>query len=189
MIPTVCDVDDLWNEDQLALLVERKSANERFLVTAYAIPNKLGPVHALSKAFPWVTFAVHGWEHGQFECLGWTQADAERWVGKALEMGYAPLFKAPNWQMDEEIEKALVTLGVAAHVHVEYIPKVPGLRYYRGGLTGPDHYWLHTHLTRNPSTDDIFNHVGFHMKNVAKVPTWSTPLDHLETVTAPPEAA
>jgi hypothetical protein len=163
----VYDVDDLWNEQQIIdYLVPLHDANPAFRVTCYAIPNKLGPVHELRKRYPWIVFGVHGWEHTQFECRAWTSDDAEWYIKKALEMGYDKLFKPPNWLWDDETMRVIDQLGITFHHHKDdknlskwaaIVALYPGEGTF-GKSEIPN---IHTHIQKNPVTDNVENHGGF----------------------------
>lgn len=164
----VVDADDLWYPQQITdLLLPIKTVCPNFKITLYAIPNKLGPVHDLAKEYPWIQFAIHGWEHTHFECMTWTEEDTNKYIQLALDMGYSRLFKPPNWIIDPIVEKGLLNSEVALHCHQNYEPVTRRLSYYRGpSKTLPRHVNLHTHLTANPITDNISTHPGFRAENL-----------------------
>jgi hypothetical protein len=178
----VIDTDDLWCEDQITehLLPFHEAFGDRgFCVTVYAIPNKLGPVGDLKRKYPWIVFAIHGFEHSHFECLGWTEPLAEHLVGLALKMGYAPLFKAPNWVLDVETERGLVNLGVVLHPHEDYTSTTEGLKIvsYSEGVES-----IHTHIQKNPVTDFIGDHPKFTGEYLDQFQQFGSPLDYVEEV-------
>jgi hypothetical protein len=173
----VVDVDDLWCEEQITThLLPLKEAVPDFAVTSYSIPNRLGPVHELKTRYPWITFGIHGFEHSFCECLEWTPEKATVLIKLALEMGYAPLFKPPNWSYDVELLKVLPVLGVALHHHKDAPPpsEWPGQRY--GGSRG-NHTYLHTHIEQNPATDFIGDHRDFRPIRLLRFKRFATPLD------------
>lgn len=180
-IACVADVDDLWHPSQIEQwLVPIKEAVPDFRVTAYAIPNRLGPVHQLKEKYPWVTFAQHGWEHPHFECCTWTYEDAEKYLRLAREMGYAPLFKAPNWVTDVELEQACKEAGVVLHHHHQnYLPVTAGLRCYPGldPSTLKRHVNIHTHIVRGLYTDFIEDVHTFMPENLKEYSEFLTPLE------------
>lgn len=158
-MPIFADVDDLIARSQLSQILQPiHDANPNFRVLAFAVPNRLGNVEELQREFPFVSFGIHGWEHAHFECLTWTTEDTINLVGRALDMGYAPIFRAPNWLLDPEVEQGLKSLGVVlAHHPEKYRVATPGLKTipaYEGQLTS-EVQWLHTHILKNPSTDYI----------------------------------
>jgi len=179
----VIDCDDLWCEEQIEewLVPLHDAFGDRgFVITAYAIPNKLGPVDKLKKKYPWILFAQHGFEHTHFECLGWTDPLAEHFINLALKMGYAPLFKAPNWILDDMTEEALKTCGVVLHSHEDHTPTVQGLKV----VSFPEEVEsIHTHIQRNPATDYIGNHPKFTGEYLDQFHTFGTPLDYVEETT------
>lgn len=184
----VVDVDDLVSEEQLALFDEIRAVRPDFHVTLYGIPNKLGPVWHLCDKYPWVTFAQHGFEHTHFECLTWTQDEATRLLTLGRDMGYAPIFKAPNWELDVETELACKAMGVLLHHHEGKIPITPGLRTYPGPARyrTQQYLQLHSHISPNASTDWIGQHPGFqsshfgHVGHFLSVPAVSVVLPELE---------
>ena len=174
----VVDVDDLYCEDQITRwLVPLHDAVPSLVVTAYTIPNKLGPVHALRDLYPWLVFAIHGHEHSQFETRAWTDLLASRYIDLALEMGYAPLFKAPNWLEEPVLEEVCAALSVVLHHHDTYTPKAVNLRAFPGPPGKSTFESVHTHIVRNPSTDFIEGHAKFTPAYLAQFAHFSTPLD------------
>lgn len=179
------DVDDLWCENQIVdYLVPLYEANPAFRVTAYSIPNKLGPVTALREKYPWIVFAQHGWEHVPFECRTWTEDDAEWYIKRALEMGYAKLFKPPNWTWDDETMKVIERLGLTFHHHPEdkQIEKwvgrallYPGPKASRTKIPN-----FHTHIHANPVTDHISTHRAFTAQRVKEFESFSDPMEEAQ---------
>lgn len=176
MKPALLDADDLWCEQQIIelLLPLREAVGEHFRFTAYAIPNRLGPVHQLRRTYPWLTFAIHGFEHSFAECLSWHSELATARLERALDMGYDPVFKAPNWLCDIETETACKQLGVILHHHkTTYEPATPGLFTYPGPRKkrwqATEHDNFHTHLLRNPVTDFITDHRDFEPERLKAV--------------------
>lgn len=158
----VVDCDDFVDPSQLALFDDIRAARPDFKVTLYAVPNRLGPVWDLAAANPWARFAIHGWEHSQFECLPWTEEVAEERLQAALDMGYAPLFKAPNWLATLEVQVVCARLGIALHVHNTHRGPWPeGLRIFPSPKANGRLFNLHTHLIPNPATEWIREHPGF----------------------------
>lgn len=184
MIPSVYDVDDLISRDQIEkYLVPLKEANPDFALTAYTVPNRMGEVHQLAEEFPWITFAIHGFEHSQFECASWTEQRALTLIRRALELGYAPLFKAPNWILDSEVEKALVELHVMLHHHEIQKPRTSGLLCYPGPHKPPFRFGrAHTHILENPVTDFITVHPLFQPEHVRQVPQFLNIMDMVQVL-------
>lgn len=180
----VCDADDLWHRDQIGdLLLPIKEHTPDFKITVYAIPNKLGPVIDLALEYPWIQFAIHGWEHSQFECLTWTIEQTADHIKRACSMGYTKLFKPPNWEMDVAIEEGLLAVSASLHCHESYKPTTPGLQYYHGPSKSlPRHVNLHTHITPNPITDDISSHPGFRPENLVNAARFEFVTSYLRSV-------
>lgn len=179
LVPAVVDVDDLISRDQITTwLCPLKAMVPHFKLTAYAVPNRLGPVHQLKEEFPWITFGIHGFEHSFSECLGWTKEQAKTLLQTALDMGYAPVFKAPNWQLDFETEEALKELEIVLHHHLDdYKPTTAGLYAYPGLGPLQPHAYIHTHILRNPVTDFIDGHPGFMPDSLAEHDEFLSPID------------
>lgn len=174
----VVDVDDVWCEDQITRwLVPLHEAVPALVVTCYSIPNKLGLVHALRERYSWVVFAIHGWEHSQFETRAWPDTLGRTYMEKALEMGYAPLFKAPNWLEEHLLETVCANLGIVLHHHERYTPTVAGLRAFPGTKERTDFEPIHTHIQRNPSTDFIEGHAKFTAEYLSQFKEFATPLE------------
>jgi len=164
------DVDDLTNEAQIKqYLVPLREANPKFRITAFAIPNHLGPVHNLAAKYPWITFAIHGFEHEFAECLAWTPEVAEGLIGAALKMGYAPIFRPPNWQVDADTLKACSKLNVifAGDGKTQYPPGL-SLRLWPSPRP-PKVAWAHTHIIDSPGVTFIDSTPEFHPSYIAKI--------------------
>jgi len=175
----VVDVDDLICEEQIVdLLLPIKTKIPDFVVTAYGVPNKLGSVSKLKDRYPWVTFGIHGWEHTPFECCAWSDADTERNILRALALGYAPVFKPPNWQLHDEIVSTCTLVDVVLHHHKDKVPATRyGCRLFPGPFPRPRTYAnIHTHVLRNPVTDYIADHPGFQEENLLMWEAFETPI-------------
>jgi hypothetical protein len=178
-LPIVCDLDDLISEDQIIeYLVPIKEAVPQFRVTCYAVPTYLGDVHELKDKYPWITFAQHGFTHTHFECGAWSDTAAKYFLERGRDLGYEPLFKAPNWINDIDIEVACHEKAVILHHHEKNEPSKQGLLAYHGprGKRKGHHASLHTHILRNPSTDFIGEHPGFSIENLRTFNIFETPV-------------
>lgn len=187
----VADLDDLYDADQLKLFDHILEARPDFKVTLFAIPNKLGPVHKLKQEFPWVTFGIHGWEHTRQECLTWSPDLANYYLTRALELGYDPIFRPPNWVADTIVEDACLALNIvfAHHANNYYgpdTPRTPGLMCYPGPpelrKDQPTHAWIHSHLTPNPATDDLFTSKHFRVEELVKYGMFRNLTDYAVTI-------
>ena len=173
----VVDVDDLAFEEQITLdLLPLREAIPSLVVTCYAIPNHLGPVHELRERYPWIVFAQHGFEHAYAECRSWTRDLALALLARGAEMGYAPLFKPPQWIIDAEVEEACLASGVVLHHHADYAPSTPGLLCY-SDLEREDYRAIHSHLQANPSTDNVKTHPYFKAEYLRRFDLFQSPLD------------
>jgi hypothetical protein len=164
----VPDLDDLFHPAQLAYMDRIKSQVPNFLCTLYTIPNRFGPILSplREKYSGWIQFAIHGWEHSHYECLTWTKEDARMYIQKALNLGYDPIFKAPNWSLDQETEEACKDLGVVLHLHPNSLPVTPGVKYYTPKLLPHGYSALHSHIAPNPSTDWIGSNPQWLLSNL-----------------------
>ena len=174
----VVDVDDLHCEEQIIKwLLPLHEAVPALVVTCYAIPNKLGPVHELVTRYPWIIFAVHGWEHSQFETRAWSEDLAKEHITQALTMGYSHLFKAPNWLEEPLLEEVCAELSIVLHHHTDYKPTFKGLRAFPGPTPRTDFESVHTHIQRNPATDFIEGHPQFTSEHLSQFERFATPIE------------
>jgi len=52
----------------------------------------------MAKHSDWIELAMHGWNHeSNFECYGWDYDKADRFIKRAVGLGYKKIFKAPGW--------------------------------------------------------------------------------------------
>lgn len=181
------DADDLLHEDQLKCWIEPlHEAVPEAIFTLYSVPMYLGPVHELKERYPYVIFGVHGLNHALMECCSWNDDIAKANVELALSMGYAPLFKPPNWSFPDDaderraIEAALRDLGVVLHCHEDYRPQARGLKYWSSKDRSVE--YVHTHIQRNPSTDFIETHPSFRPEYLATFVDFTDPMKEAREV-------
>jgi len=179
--PIIIDVDDLIDEQQIVdHLLPLREGVPGLTVTAYSVPNRLGPVHELAKRYPWIKFAIHGFEHTFAECGAWTSGHAHYYIETALSMGYDYLFKPPNWIFDGELEEACCMHNVVLHHHEKDEPRFKGLLAYPGTRAKRQgvgrHIYLHTHILRNPSTTWIGDHPSFTVENLKAFDLFLSPI-------------
>ena len=158
---TLVTLDDLYCFSQLQILNDICDAHPDVKPVVFTIPNKFGRIHDyLQKRLPRVTFAIHGFEHTPFECRDWHPDKARVLIQRALDMGYAPIFKAPNWIHDADTEAACRDLNVTLCIHQYGHVSVPGLSFVRSmepGREGKFGRNLHSHITRNPVTTYVLD--------------------------------
>ena len=174
------EADDLWSRQQIAeLLVPLKKAVPRLQMSLYTIPNHMGSVRDLKEEFPWINFYIHGWEHSFAECASWTDEQAIACIEAALQLGYDPCFKPPQWICDRDLEIACAKLDVVLHHHESYDPVTEGLQCYPGPKQSrrslPLHEYIHTHIQRNPATDFITECPAFDPEHLLKFNTFVNP--------------
>lgn len=180
-------VDDLMDPDLIDLyLTPIWEKVPQFRATVYAIPNKLGEIHELRLKYPWLVFGIHGWEHTRGECGPWTDEQAHDLIGRALKMGYDPVFKAPGWIHTEAAELACRDLGVVLHHHDELKIDTQGLKVFPGTarrlLTSAQCQTLSGHFYRAGVDNFIGDHPGFDPLSLKFVKEFLTPLDLAEPV-------
>lgn len=115
------DFDDLaTGNNRLDILMRLKERDPGFKVTLFAIPDRCGDslLHAYDSLRTWVQLGIHGFRHSRHECYGWTQDEAEEKIELARHIyPFAPIFKAPNWEMTDEVYAACKTRGLAIADH------------------------------------------------------------------------
>lgn len=144
----LCDTNDPY--DTLLVMHERDPG---FKVTLFAIPTRCSD--ALLKKYEairgWCALGVHGWRHARHECLGWTSEETQHKLKKSTEMypHFAPIFKAPNWEIDYETYKGCRESGfaVADHIrNIEILPPGQPHYIYNIRLRGDRFTRLHGHI-------------------------------------------
>lgn len=109
-----------------------KEINPAFRVTLFSVP-ALGS-HGFWKAHPdWVEIAWHGWLHPDpYECRDWTRERMEQYLNEPiLQTSPCRLWKAPGWQINEDIYQVLLERGWAvADQHLEDHRRPAGLPVY-----------------------------------------------------------
>ena len=118
------DTNDPW--DALQVLKERDNG---FKVTLFSIPTRLSE-RTLGKydaVRDWVSLAIHGWRHARHECLAWTSEETADKLGMACKIypGFSRAFKAPNWEICDEVYKACGDIGFVVADHIRNIPIIP----------------------------------------------------------------
>lgn len=130
-MPTVVmDFDDLHDgNDRLDVLLRLKERDPGFKVTLFTIPTCMSELtwakYAAHK--DWIALGIHGWRHARHECLAWTSEETEQKVGLArlIYPDFAPVFKAPNWEICDEVYDGLKASGVAVADHIRNVEIIP----------------------------------------------------------------
>lgn len=174
-------LDDLWDPQQIIDLLEPlKQKVPQLVVTCFTIPNKFGEVHFLARRYPWLIFAQHGREHTPFECRIWTE-DFARWnIQQNFKMGYANIFKPPNWTMDEELERAARAENMLLVVHDTYQPVTEDLNFLQASTHKKTYGWgklIHSHITRNPATSYMEDLEEFTPEYLRQFDRFLTPIE------------
>lgn len=127
---TVLDFDDLCDEnDPLDTLCALRDKQPDVKVTLFAIPTRcsdklLARYHNNSA---WISLGVHGWRHARHECLAWTSEETvdKIFKARAIYHDFARVFKAPNWEMCDEVYAGCKQAGFAVADHVRNIELLP----------------------------------------------------------------
>ena len=160
-------LDDFFEKNHsLGLLQTIKEQSPGMKVTLFTEPAHCSYqwLKNLKDKYDWMEFAVHGWEHdikdGPVECLHWSYDDTVKHI-KMVEKKFPGIFvkgfKAPGWQVNDDVYRALNDMGY--WIMNQYIdPEPPGKHYTT------NHPWeVNGHIQRTPynGLEDIF-----HDKNV-----------------------
>lgn len=149
----VIDFDDLCDtNDRMDVLERLRERDPGFKVTLFAIPTRCSD--ALLKKYDaekdWVQLGIHGFRHSRHEALGWTQDEAEDKMNRAMAIyPFAPIFKAPNWQMHDEVYAACKAKGIAVADHFSntgIIPEGMPVYIYNLRLRNDPYTRLHGHI-------------------------------------------
>jgi hypothetical protein len=125
----VLDFDDLCDEnDDLDTLKRLKERDYGFKVTLFAIPTRCSD--KLLKRYAgcdWIQLGIHGWRHARHECLAWTSEETEEKLFKSFGIypDFAQVFKAPNWEICDEVYAGCKKKNVAVADHIRNIIIMP----------------------------------------------------------------
>lgn len=156
MKTAILDFDDLMDDnDPLDTLTVLKERDPGFKVTLFAIPTRCskGLLEKYAARRDWIQLGIHGWRHSRHECLAWTSEETVEKVSLARETypGFSDIFKAPNWEMCDEVYEGLKTCGIAVADHIRNIEILP---------TRMPHYIYNVRLRK-----DRFNRLHGHIQN------------------------
>jgi len=127
----IVDIDDHHDANDAMPWMERlKEINPLFKATLFAVP-ALGSKLFWHSHPDWIELAVHGWQHPDpYECAQWTKQRMLYAMDTAPE-GFVNGFKAPGWQINDEIYEALLERDWwVADQHLEDHRRPSGLRTY-----------------------------------------------------------
>ena len=154
----VVDFDDLCDEfDPWEALHALKEKYPRFKCTLFAIPSRCSPeLLAKYRALDWVELGVHGYHHSSSECLVWGFEETNAKLEELEGLGWDKLFKAPGWQMNVEVYRALGNRGwmVADHMTFAYRSERQLINRYTHNLPANMGYHGHTWDTSGNGPDD-----------------------------------
>ncbi len=144
----IFDSDDMHdNNHRLDLLWQLKRANEKFRMTAFAVPG-LCTGKFLAELPNWIEVAAHGWLHGgpdcsdAFETAHWTYEETINVLDK-LHPRFIHLWKSPGWQISDGTYVALLERDwMVADQHYNDQRRPISLRVHCEG--DGDH--VHTHI-------------------------------------------
>lgn len=105
----VFSLDDLCDEfDPWEPLHALKEKYPGLRVTLFAIPARCSDgLLARYRALDWVELGVHGYHHALRECLVWGFEETMEKLEELEGLGWTKLFKPPNWQINDQVYKAL----------------------------------------------------------------------------------
>lgn len=149
----ILDFDDLCDDnDPYDALIRLHKRDPNFKVTLFAIPTRCSPELLAKYRFisDWCQLAVHGWRHARHECLGWTSEETQDKLQRSLDIYpvFVKLFKAPNWEVDNEVYAGCKAAGfaIADHIrNIEILPQQPHY-IYNLRLRGDTFTRLHGHI-------------------------------------------
>ena len=127
----IFDFDDHHpGNDAMPYMERLKEINPAFKVTLFAVPG-LGDDAYWDDHPDWVELAVHGWLHPDpYECVNWSKARMLECM-MSRPSAFVKGFKAPGWQINENIYEALVEIDWwVADQHLEDHRRPQGLRTY-----------------------------------------------------------
>ena len=149
----VMDFDDLCDSnDRMDVLRRLKERDPGFKVTLFAIPTRCSDslLAKYDESRDWIRLGIHGFRHSRHEAMAWTVDEAADKIAKAREIfNFAPVFKAPNWSMTDEVYAACKSSGVAVADHLSNIAIMPDdmPHYIYNVRLRNDHYIrLHGHI-------------------------------------------
>jgi len=168
MRKAILDFDDLCDtNDPYDALVKLHERDPGFKVTLFAIPTRCSPelLAKYAAISDWCQLAVHGWRHARHECLGWTSEETKDKLDRALAIypGFVRLFKAPNWEIDNETYAGCKAAGFAVADHIRNIEILPSQPHYIYNLRLRDDIYtrLHGHIQPWAGTGLTENADGF----------------------------
>ena len=126
----ILDLDDLCDtNDPLTTLLLLKERDPGFKCTLFAIPTRCGDqlYRSYDQYRDWIQLGVHGWRHARHECLAWTSEETQDKLQLALQIypSFARIFKAPNWEICDEVYDGCKAAGFAVADHIRNIAILP----------------------------------------------------------------
>lgn len=153
-IKAILDFDDLMDgNDPLDVLEILKDRDPNFKVTLFAIPTRCSEflLEKYKTRSDWIELGIHGWRHSRHECLAWTSEETveKLHLARAIYPGFAPVFKAPNWEMCDEVYQGLMTekVIVADHIrNLEICPQQAPQYVYNRRVRHDPYQRIHGHI-------------------------------------------
>ena len=167
--PVILDFDDLCDtNDEFDTLLKLKKRDSNFKVTLFAIPTRCGD--KLLKKYDecdWIELGIHGWRHARHECLAWTSEETEEklFASFGIYPDFAQVFKAPNWEICDEVYAGCKNKHVAVADHIRNIIIMP---------SDMPHYIYNLRL-RNDKYRRLHGHIQAYAKSglVEAYDTWA----------------
>ena len=143
----VVDFDDLCDEfDPWEELLALREKYPRFKCTLFAIPSRCSDeLLARYRALDWVELGVHGYHHSSRECSVWGYEETLSKLEELEGLGWDKLFKAPGWQTNDELYKALSNRDWAVADHMTYAYRSERLLINRYTYNMPGNMGYHGH--------------------------------------------
>lgn len=142
----IMDLDDYSDQyNCLPWLLKMKELLPNLKVTLFTIPNKISDeLLEQTLQYKWIQLAIHGFDHiSNYECAKMSGEDFAAKVEKIKHMeAYVRGFKAPGWQINQNIMQVLKDWGwwlavqysdgrMNGDINGPYQPKViPDLKFY-----------------------------------------------------------
>lgn len=130
MKTAVLDMDDLCDtNDPFETLQLLKTRDPGFKITLFAIPTRCSDklLERYDNNSAWIELGVHGWRHARHECLAWTSEETvdKLFRARTVYHNFAKIFKAPNWEICDEVYAGCKQAGFAVADHIRNIEILP----------------------------------------------------------------
>lgn len=142
----VVDFDDFTDIDTgFRWLFHLKKREPAFRATLFCIPMGTSrPMLNILKGMGWLEPAVHGWRHRPLECKNWTKDWSLEVLRACEKAGFAKVFRAPHWEINDNLYQALLERDWICADHPKNKARRPtGLKVY---VTDDEPGRIHGHI-------------------------------------------